>query len=194
MNISFFYFSSIVVLSSTLIACVNVQLPQIALSSTPSHTTLPDITVSKTSNTTPQTLNADAVEILNLVNQARATARNCGSQHYPAVAPLKWNQQLYSASKLHSEDMATQNYFSHQSKDGRTMAQRVKNAGYKGQGYFAENIAVGNADAKSTIEQWLKSPKHCANLMNAMYVDVGMAHAYSASSQWKHYWTMKLAK
>lgn len=179
---------ALLVASTTLVACVSTPSnDSSAQTATPAKTT-------EQSSTPSAPLSAETAKILDLVNQTRATARTCGTQHFPAAGPLKWNQHLETAAKLHSEDMASQNYFSHESKDGRNMQQRMKNAGYKGKGYFAENIAVGNEGIEATIEQWLKSPGHCANLMSATYVDVGVAHAYAENSEYKHYWTMKLAK
>jgi len=58
----------------------------------------------------------------------------------------------------------------------------------------AENIAAGNATAAATVQQWINSPGHCANLMSATYVDTGIGYGYSATSTYKHYWTQNFAK
>src|SRR5450759_5698912 len=67
--------------------------------------------------------------VLDLVNQARATRRYCGNRAFDAARPVRWNDTLAEASRLHAEDMARYNYFSHSGRDGSDPAQRVERAG-----------------------------------------------------------------
>jgi uncharacterized protein YkwD len=128
-------------------------------------------------------------EILTLVNQRRALGANCGTKGtFPAAGPLMLDADLRTAARLHSLDMATQNYFSHTGKNGSSAAQRMMAAGFNGSTY-GENIAAGNATAAATMQQWMESDGHCANIMKASYKFLGVGHAYSASSMFKHYWT-----
>jgi uncharacterized protein YkwD len=129
-----------------------------------------------------------AEAMLAAVNQARATGRNCGTTYYPAVADLAWSTQLAQAAAGHSTDMATNNYFSHTSLDGRTFAQRIAAAGYAGTS-LAENIAAGADGVDAVMSQWLDSPGHCANIMSASFHDFGAACASSATSTYGTYWT-----
>jgi RHS repeat-associated protein len=46
------------------------------------------------------------------------------------VQPLTFNAQLYQAASLHSQDMIDQQYYSHDSLDGRTFSDRIAEAGY----------------------------------------------------------------
>jgi len=39
------------------------------------------------------------------------------------------------------------------------------------------------------MEELLKSPKHCANIMNREFREVGVAIAINPDSQYKIYWT-----
>ena len=116
-----------------------------------------------------------APELLTLVNQARAEGRTCGDKEYPAAEPLQWNDKLAAAALIHAEDMARKNYFSHTSKDGSTMVDRVKRAGYVYRS-IGENIS-STTDVQSVIDLWLASPGHCANLMNADFTEMGAAYA-----------------
>lgn len=68
--------------------------------------------------------------LLQQINAARAVARSCGGTAMPAVAPLAWNDALFSAAARHSTDMAVNNYFSHTGLDGRTASQRIAAEGY----------------------------------------------------------------
>jgi uncharacterized protein YkwD len=127
--------------------------------------------------------------VLDLVNQARATSRYCGNQLFNAARPLRWNDALAEASRLHAEDMARNNYFSHSGRDGSNPAQRVERAGYH---YRAtgENIAAGGQmKPEDAVAGWIKSPGHCANLMNPAYTEMGVAFAVNSRSAMGVYWT-----
>ena len=126
--------------------------------------------------------------VLDLVNRARATPRNCGNQAFKAARPVRWNDTLAGASRLHAEDMARHNYFSHGGRDGSNPAQRVARAGYR---YRAtgENIAAGTQmQADEAVAGWIKSPGHCANLMNPAFTEMGVAFAINAASEMGIYW------
>jgi uncharacterized protein YkwD len=127
--------------------------------------------------------------LLELVNQARATPRSCGGRAFGAARPLRWNDTLAEASRLHAEDMARNNYFSHGGRDGSNPSQRVERAGYR---YRAtgENIAAGSQmTPDNAVAGWIKSPGHCANLMNPAFSDMGAAFAVDARSEMGVYWT-----
>jgi len=126
--------------------------------------------------------------VLDLVNQARATPRRCGDQLFNAAAPVRWNQVLAHSSQLHADDMARYNYFSHSGRDGSDPAQRVERAGYR---YRAtgENIAGGQLNPEAAVAGWIKSPSHCANLMNPSYTEMGVAFAVEPKSDMGVYWT-----
>jgi len=126
--------------------------------------------------------------VLELVNHARAAPRNCGSQPYRAAQPVRWNATLAEAARLHSEDMARQNYFSHGGRDGSSPGQRVERAGYR---YRAagENIAGGQRTPEEAVAGWIGSPGHCANLMNPAFTEMGAAFATDARSEYGVYWT-----
>ena len=128
--------------------------------------------------------------VLDLVNQTRATRRNCGNTAFNAVRPVSWNAALFEASRLHSEDMARYNYFSHRGRDGSNPAQRVEHAGYR---YRAtgENIAGGQMNPEDAMAAWIKSPEHCANLMNPAFTEMGVAFAIDRKSEMGVYWTQE---
>jgi uncharacterized protein YkwD len=117
------------------------------------------------------------------INRVRATGCNCGTTYMPPVPPLTWNNTLEKAAEGHAWDMSNNNYFSHTSRDGRTMEQRIVAAGYKYNGFksFAvgENIAEGQMDIDQVMNGWLKSPGHCKNLMSPMFKEVGVARDHN---------------
>jgi uncharacterized protein YkwD len=106
---------------------------------------------------------------------------------------LAWNSKLFDAAAAHSTDMATNNYFSHTSLDGRTPGTRITNAGYSWSSY-GENIAYGQVGITAVMNAWLSSAGHCANIMNPQLTELGMACASNAASGNRPYWTMDLGR
>lgn len=129
-----------------------------------------------------------ARRMLALVNKARAEARRCGDEDFAPAGPVKWNDTLTRAARGHSEDMARNNYFSHDGLDGSKPAERVARAGYK---YRAtgENIAAGQMTPEDAVAGWIKSPPHCKNLMKPVYTEMGVAFAVDPKSKMGVYWT-----
>ena len=132
-------------------------------------------------------------QILTEINKARAVARVCGTKSFPAAPALARNTLLDTTAQAHSVDMANKNYFSHTSIDGRSPFKRMSDAGYK-YSAAAENIAAGNSTAAATVQQWIRSSGHCANLMSATYIHTGIGYGYSATSTYKHYWTQNFGR
>lgn len=115
-------------------------------------------------------------EVVALVNQERAKA-GCG--------PVSSNGPLNAAAQGHSADMATNDYFSHTSLDGRSFGDRIRAAGYSG-GAIAENIAAGRGSASSVMASWMGSSGHRANILNCSYrhIGVGLARGGSYGTYW----------
>ncbi|MFD0794241.1 CAP domain-containing protein [Mucilaginibacter litoreus] len=118
-------------------------------------------------------------QFLTLINRTRAKGCKCGSTWYAPAPPLVWNDQLEDAARGHAKDMAKQNYFSHESKDGRTMSSRIIAAGYTYKGWksfmIGENIAYGQTSIEEVTAGWFKSEGHCRNLMNPGFKEIGVA-------------------
>jgi uncharacterized protein YkwD len=125
-------------------------------------------------------------DVFNLVNQARATARKCGTQQFQATAALRYDDRLGAAAQGHSADMAARNYFSHTSPEGLTMVNRVQAQGYNFS-RLGENIAAGQPTPAQVVNAWLQSPGHCANIMNPAFRDIGIGRAQGGS--FGIYWT-----
>lgn len=126
--------------------------------------------------------------VLELVNQARAMPRYRGDRAFKAARPVRWNDALAEASRLHAEDMARNNYFSHSGRDGSDPAQRVERAGYRFRS-TGENIAAGQMKPEDAVAAWIKSPEHCANVMNPAFAEMGVAYAVDSRSDMGVYWS-----
>lgn len=126
-------------------------------------------------------------EILTYLNAARSKSCLCGSTTYAPAPALALNTKLNTASDKFALDMATYNYFSHTGRDGSQPWDRMTREGYIWR-TAGENIAAGYTTARTVVDGWLKSPGHCANIMNPSFKEVGVGYGYSATSTYKHYW------
>lgn len=95
---------------------------------------------------------------------------------------LAINSQLMNAAQAKANDMATRNYWSHNTPEGQEPWVFVANAGYKYQA-VGENLAYGFADSNATITGWLNSPSHRENMLNGTYTEVGFGIANSENYQ-----------
>lgn len=136
-------------------------------------------------------VSAKALEHFALLNDLRRIGFTCpgGRRYSPNAEPLKFDCRLWRASQLHSQDMADNNYFSHDSKDGRSPWDRARAQGINAN---AENIAAGSSTASGTLNQWKQSDGHCRNMMNPSYTIFAVGYAYNAGSRYRHYWTQML--
>lgn len=126
------------------------------------------------------------------VNAARAAGAVCGGVAFPPVGGLRWNTALQNAATAHSTDMATNNFFAHQSAtNGSTLRDRIPAAGYN---YSAvgENLGAGQSSIAQVVTEWLASPSHCATMMKANFVDMGVSCKANANTTYGIYWTMEL--
>lgn len=127
--------------------------------------------------------------VLALTNEARAHARRCGRELFPAAPPLVLAPAtLERAAAEHSQDMANHDYFDHTGRDGSTVAMRATRAGYKWK-EVGENLASGIMTPEEVVSGWVGSPHHCANLMDSRFEQMAVAYAVNDSSRYGIYWT-----
>jgi uncharacterized protein YkwD len=141
----------------------------------------------------PTVLARFRAELLVAVNKARSVARTCGTTNYPAVPALTEASKLDTSAQAHATDMVTKNFFSHTGSDGSQPWDRMTRAGYKWSA-AGENIAAGNSTVAATMDQWLKSPGHCANIMGKNFTQIGFGYNYSPAATYKYYWVQNFAK
>lgn len=88
--------------------------------------------------------------------------------------PLIRSQKLDEAAELKGEDMASKEYFAHNSPEGVTPWHWFKVVGYNFL-YAGENLAINFTDSADVEEAWLNSPTHRANIMNVEFREIGIA-------------------
>ena len=70
--------------------------------------------------------------------------------------------------------MLLKNYWAHNSPDGKTPWEFIKEAGYS-YVYAGENMARGFNTSLDVTNAWMASPTHRANMLSSNYSDVGFA-------------------
>jgi uncharacterized protein YkwD len=130
-------------------------------------------------------------QVLQLVNEARARPRRCGTKRFAAAPALVPNEQLDAAAASHARDMALHGRLTHEGSDDSAPADRVTRAGYAWRA-VGENVAAGQSSAQEAVASWLSSPGHCANIMNADYTEMGVAFASNAKMDFGTFWVQVL--
>jgi len=143
-------------------------------------------------NSAPGPLDVD-IQLFNLLNDLRNEGYTCGDGtiYAPNADPLEFDCRLWKASQGHSQDMADNNYFSHDSQDGTTFSERATAQGIAASG---ENIAAGSADAATTLQQWKESNGHCNNMMSPEFKLIGVALGENVDATYDYYWTQMFAR
>ncbi len=121
-----------------------------------------------------------SARVLALVNEARARNRRCGFRRFDAVPPLAHSATLQRAAAAHAADMARRGVMDHAGGDGSTPAVRATRAGYSWR-TVGENVATGQSTPEQVVAEWLDSPRHCSNIMDGDFTEMGVAVAESAT-------------
>ena len=109
------------------------------------------------------------------------------------LKPLIMCKSLTQAAQNYAKTMATQDFLSHEGRDGSTMGQRIQNAGYKWRNSstssgIAENIAAGQGSVKAVMKDWKNSAGHFENMTNSKLRHVGFGMSTNQKSRYKKYW------
>mgnify|MGYP001160573743 CR=1 FL=1 len=148
-----------------------------------------------------------------LINNIRARLDACGDEgmlavsataapvgrapdarpHIAARPRLQWNPLLTKAALRHAESMASEGYFDHVDRQGRTVGARARAAGYRYR-VVGENLAAGHRSIEEAIRGWLLSASHCRNLIDPRFTEFGIARVDSrnADDRYGAYWTLVL--
>lgn len=119
-------------------------------------------------------LHSEVADLVKEINAARSEPRYCGSLKLEASAPLALNCTLQRSAQEHANTLAKKERLSHRGEGNSRLGTRVTSSGYQWSA-VGENIAKGQTTASSLLEDWLASRKHCKNLLNAKYQEIGVA-------------------
>lgn len=87
---------------------------------------------------------------------------------------LHYNKVLSKSAELKAEDMFTNNYWAHNSPQGKSPWDFIKSVDYQ-YSIAGENLAKDFYDTESLIKAWMNSPTHKENILNNRYQEIGIA-------------------
>ncbi len=99
------------------------------------------------------------------------------------LPPLVWSDDAAKIARLHSENMANFNFFSHQGLDGSMVNNRADAFGINKWRAIGENIAYNRGYANPiefAVESWMKSNGHRENILNDRWKESGIGIAITA--------------
>lgn len=106
---------------------------------------------------------------------SNSNAQRSGS----GVNGLSLNDKLNAAAQAKANDMATRNYWSHNTPEGEPPWIFVSAQGYAYQ-KLGENLAAGFENEGAVVNGWMSSAPHRENLINSAYSEVGFGFANNA--------------
>jgi len=86
---------------------------------------------------------------------------------------LESSEEIREVAFLHSEDMVKNNYFSHESYSGESLADRLSTSGISFK-VAGENIASNYIDSLATVVGWINSQGHRDSLLNNEFTHIGV--------------------
>jgi uncharacterized protein YkwD len=107
------------------------------------------------------------------------------SQH--GLARLRLNTQLTAAARAHSQQMAQDGYFAHESADGSAFWKRLQSFYASSPSHYwsvGENLLWSSPgiDGAGALKLWLASPEHRKNLMNPNWREIGVSAVHAAQA------------
>lgn len=90
--------------------------------------------------------------------------------------PLEYSEKAADCVRSHCEDMSARNYFSHDTPEGVTSAQRMRSCGIS-YSSCGENLAAGYDDAFGMADGWYNSSGHRKNMLDEKYRYIGVGVA-----------------
>jgi uncharacterized protein YkwD len=105
-----------------------------------------------------------AQTVYNLTNDERKKA---------GLPLLHYNPVLSESATAKAQDMFANNYWAHNSPQGKTPWDFFRSAGYQ-YSVAGENLAKDFYDTDSVMKAWMNSPTHKANIVNNKYQEIGI--------------------
>ncbi len=99
------------------------------------------------------------------------------------LKPLTMDPHLSSVARKKSVDMASNNYFSHNSPTYGSPFDMMRDFGIQ-YNTAGENIARGQTTAEQVVNSWMNSEGHRRNILNPNFTHIGVGHTSNGN-----YWT-----
>ena len=125
------------------------------------------------------------LKVHQLINEKR-------SDH--GLMPLSWNTKIAQAALNHSTDMATRDYYEHDSPEGHDFTWRYSQVGFYCSIQIGNTIYGGAENimwmegyygvdkiATTTVDGWMNSPGHRVNILTPYFQSEGIGVAFSGN-------------
>lgn len=103
-------------------------------------------------------------EIISLINEKRIKHN---------LSPLSINPNLQIAAQNKSDYLINNNYFAHNTPDGKQFSSWIKDSGYK-YSLIGENLATNFSSSKNIFNAWMKSQSHRDNILDPNFTEIGL--------------------
>jgi uncharacterized protein YkwD len=90
------------------------------------------------------------------------------------LSPLQFDSRLQKAADDRMKDMEEQEYWAHESPDGRSPFTWLRTENYDFE-FAGENLACGFETNEVLVQSWMESPGHRDNILSPFYADCGIA-------------------
>lgn len=122
-----------------------------------------------------------ANRVLELINEERAKE---------GLGAMVMDAGLVNVATIRANEIIVD--FSHTRPDGRSCFTAYAECGvsYRSAG---ENIAAGQSSPEEVMRQWMNSPGHRSNIMNASFGRVGIGAVTSDAGGYRYYWVQNFA-
>jgi len=149
---------------------------------TPSTTT-PSGVPANPNNKSFKYLDTVEKEILTYVNQERSKA---------GLKPLAWEENMRPIARYKSNNMLQYNYFEHNTPslnnagpmDLATKYFKYNTNGYGENIFYSQGYAEATTTAKYLVDQWMSSPGHRANILNANWTKMSAGVVFSSQGNY----------
>jgi uncharacterized protein YkwD len=103
------------------------------------------------------------------------------------LAPLRLSSALTMSARQHSQEMATDGYFAHESSDGSAFWKRIQRYYTSSPFHYwsvGENLlwSSPDVDPQGALKLWIDSPEHRANLLTARWREIGVSAIHVAAA------------
>lgn len=102
------------------------------------------------------------------------------------LSPLTLDSKISNVARTKSKDMASNNYFAHQSPTYGSAGDMLKKSGINWSAW-GENIASGQRTPEAVVTAWMNSEGHRANILSSNFSKIGVG--YATNSNGTPYWT-----
>jgi uncharacterized protein YkwD len=103
------------------------------------------------------------------------------------LTPLRLSTSLTTAAREHSQQMASDGYFAHESYDGSAFWKRIQRFYPSGSMRYwsvGENLLWSSpqVDPAGAMQLWMNSPEHRANILSPRWREIGISAVHFASA------------